>query len=62
MLLRNAVAVAFSGAAGSFISSAARSSVGGDTYDANISYDGTSANLDQATDYSETLTFTISES
>jgi len=61
-LFRNAVTVSFSGAAGSFISSAARSSVGGDTYDANISYDGTSANLDQATDYSETLTFTISES
>ena len=61
-ILRDAVAVSFSGATGTFISSGARSSVGGDSYDANISYDGTSANLDQATDYSETLTFTISES
>ncbi len=61
-LLRGAVAVSFSGATGTFISSAARTAVGGDTYDANVSYDGTSANLDQATDYSETLTFTISES
>jgi hypothetical protein len=61
-LLRNAVAVSFTGATGTFISSAARSAVGGDSYDANITYDGTSANLDQATDYTETLTFTISES
>jgi len=61
-ILRDAVAVSFSGDTGTFISSGARSSVGGDSYDANISYDGTSANLDQATDYSETLTFTISES
>jgi len=61
-LLRDAVAVSFSGATGTFISSGARSAVGGDSYDANITYDGTSANLDQATDYTETLTFTISES
>jgi hypothetical protein len=58
-LLRNAVAVSFSGASGSFVSTTARSAVGGDSYDAKITYDGTSANLDQATDYSETLTFTI---
>jgi len=57
--LRNAVAVSFSGAAGSFVSTTARSVVGGDNYDAKITYDGTAANLDQATDYSETLTFTI---
>jgi len=58
-LLRNAVAVSFSGASGQFISTAARSSVGGDSYDAKITYDGTAANLDQATDYTETLTFSI---
>ena len=61
-ILRDAVAVSFSGATGTFISSGARSAVGGDSYDANITYDGTAANLDQATDYTETLTFTISES
>ena len=58
-LLRNAVAVSFSGASGQFISTAARSAVGGDTYDAKITYDGTAANLDQATDYTDTLTFSI---
>ncbi len=58
-LLRNAVAVPFSGATGTFVSTTARSAVGGDSYTANITYNGTSANLDQATDYSETLTFTI---
>ncbi len=58
-LLRNAVAVSFSGASGSFVSTTARSVVGGDNYDAKITYDGTAANLDQATDYTETLTFTI---
>jgi hypothetical protein len=58
-LLRNAVAVAFTGASGTFVSTTARSAVGGDSYDAKITYDGTSANLDQATDYSETLTFSI---
>jgi hypothetical protein len=61
-LLRDAVAVSFTGASGAFITSGARSSVGGDSFDANITYDGTSSNLDQATDYTETLTFTISES
>jgi hypothetical protein len=61
-ILRDAVAVSFSGATGTFISSGARSAVGGDSYDANITYYGTAANLDQATDYTETLTFTISES
>jgi len=61
-LLRDAVAVSFTGDTGTFMSSSARSAVGGDSYDANITYDGTSANLDQATDYTETLTFTISES
>ncbi|NQV81807.1 MAG: hypothetical protein HQ495_14720, partial [Alphaproteobacteria bacterium] len=55
-LLRNAVAVSFSGAGGSFVSTTARSIVGGDSYDAKITYDATAANLDQATDYSETLT------
>lgn len=58
-LLRNAVAVSFTGASGQFVSTAARSVVGGDSYDAKISYDGTAANLDQATDYTETLTFSI---
>lgn len=58
-LLRDAVAVSFSGASGTFVTTTARSAVGGDDYDAEISYDGTSANLDQATDYSETLTFSI---
>jgi hypothetical protein len=58
-LLRNAVAVSFTGASGQFISTAVRSAVGGDSYDARITYDGTSANLDQATDYTETLTFSI---
>lgn len=58
-LLRNAVAISFTGDTGTFVSTSARSVVGGDDYDAKITYDGTSANLDQATDYSETLTFTI---
>ncbi len=58
-LLRNAAAVSFTGDAGTFVSTTARSAVGGDSYDAKITYDGTSANLDQATDYTETLTFSI---
>lgn len=58
-LLRNSVAVSFSNDTGSFVSTTARSAVGGDSYDAQITYDGTAANLDQATDYTETLTFTI---
>jgi len=58
-LLRDAVAVSFTGDTGSFVSTTARSVVGGDDYDAKITYDGTAANLDQATDYTETLTFTI---
>lgn len=58
-ILRDAVAVSFSGAAGNFVVTTARSAVGGDSYDAEITYDGTAANLDQATDYTETLTFSI---
>ncbi len=58
-LLRDSVAVSFTGANGAFANKTSRSVVGGDLYDAKISYDGTSANLPQATNYSETLTFTI---
>lgn len=59
-LLRDAVQVSFSGETGQFVGTTARSQVGGDDYDASITYDGTAANLGQATDYSETLTFAIS--
>jgi hypothetical protein len=38
-LLRDAVSVSFTGASGTFISSGARSAVGGDSFDAEISYD-----------------------
>jgi hypothetical protein len=58
-VVRDSVAVSFSGANGTFINKTSRSVVGGDNYDAKISYDGTAANLPQATNYSETLTFTI---
>jgi hypothetical protein len=59
-LSRNTVNVAFTGATGQFVSTTARSVLGGDAYDAKISYDGVSAALPQATNYTETLTFTIS--
>ena len=59
-LSRNTVNVAFTGATGQFVSTTARSILGGDAYDAKISYDGVSAALPQATNYTETLTFTIS--
>jgi hypothetical protein len=52
--------VSFSGETGQFVGTTARAQVGGDDYDASISYDGKAANLGQATDYSETLTFAIS--
>ncbi|MDA0369254.1 MAG: hypothetical protein O3C65_14310 [Proteobacteria bacterium] len=58
-VLRDSVGVSFSGATGTFINKTARSIVGGDNYDAKVSYDGSGANLPQATNYSETLTFTI---
>jgi hypothetical protein len=59
-MLNGAVNVSFTGANGTFKSSSARSVVAGDSYDAKVSYDGTLANLPQATNYSETLTFTVS--
>jgi len=58
-LLRDAVQVSFVGENGQFVNTTVRSQVGGDNYDAKVSYDGTAANLGQATDYAETLTFTI---
>ncbi|MEQ8248283.1 MAG: hypothetical protein RID42_11455 [Alphaproteobacteria bacterium] len=58
-VVRDSVGVSFTGANGTFINKTSRSIVGGDNYDAKISYDGSSANLPQATNYSETLTFTI---
>jgi len=58
-LLRDAVQVSFSGSSAQFVNATARSAIGGDDYDAQISYDGTAANLGQATDYTETLTFSI---
>jgi len=58
-VVRDSVGVSFTGANGTFINKTSRSIVGGDNYDAKISYDGTGANLPQATNYSETLTFTI---
>lgn len=58
-LVRNTVNVSFTGATGSFVQTTARSVLGGDNYDAKISYDGVSASLPQATNYTETLTFTI---
>lgn len=59
-LVRDAVNVSFSGASGTFVTKSSRSIVGGDLYDAKVTYDGSSANLPQASNYNETLTFAIS--
>jgi len=59
-LSRNSVNVSFTGATGQFVTTTARSVLGGDAYDAKVSYDGVSAALPQASNYTETLTFTIS--
>ena len=48
-VVRDSVGVSFTGANGTFINKTSRSIVGGDNYDAKISYDGSSANLPQAT-------------
>lgn len=59
-LSRNSVNVTFTGPTGQFASSTVRSVLGGDLYDAQVSYSGETAGLPQASNYTETLTFTIS--
>lgn len=56
---RDAVLLSFSGANATFVQASARSATGGDSYGARVGYDGSTALLGSATDYSETLTFTI---
>lgn len=58
-LYRDAVVLSFSGANATFVQAATRTATGGDTYGARLGYDGSTALLGSATDYSETLTFTI---
>ena len=58
-LYRDAVLLSFSGASATFVQASARSAANGDSYGARVGYDGSAALLGSATDYSETLTFTI---
>jgi hypothetical protein len=58
-LYRDAVLLSFSGASATFVQASARSAANGDIYGARVGYDGSTALLGSATDYSETLTFTI---
>jgi hypothetical protein len=58
-LYRDATAISFSGATGTFINKATRSAGPGDPYAVQVSYDGSAANLAASNDYAETLTFTI---
>lgn len=58
-LYRDAVLLSFSGASATFVQASARSAANGDSYGARVGYDGSGALLGSATDYSETLTFTI---
>lgn len=58
-LYRDAVQLSFNGASATFVQASARSASNGDSYGARVGYDGSGALLGSATDYSETLTFTI---
>lgn len=58
-LYRDAVLLSFSGASATFVQASTRTASGGDSYGARVGYDGSTALLGSATDYSETLTFTI---
>lgn len=59
-LSRNGTTIGFAGDTGSFVQTAAPSGVGGDPYDAGVTYDGSAALLSAANDYGEILTFTVS--
>ena len=58
-LSASASAALSSGASATFVQASARSAANGDSYGARVGYDGSTALLGSATDYSETLTFTI---
>ncbi len=58
-LAEGSSALTFSSETATFVESTERTGTGGDEYVVNLSYDGTTTNLGTATDYSETLTFTI---
>lgn len=58
-LAEGATALSFSSETATFVESTERTAAGGDTYEVNLSYDGSTSNLATAADYSETLTFTI---
>lgn len=59
-LYRDGTPIGFTGDTGTYVQTTSPSSVGGETYAANISYDGTAALLGAATNYGEILTFTVS--
>ena len=58
-LFQGTAALTFTAETATFVSSAERTAAGGDAYEVNLAYDGTTSNLATATDYTETLTFTI---
>ena len=60
VLYRGATPITFSGTSAQFIATAAKSAHSGDPYDVQVSYNGATVVLTQATDYVENLTFTIS--
>ena len=58
-LSQGTIALSFTAETATFVESAERTAVGGDDYEVSLAYDGTTTNLANATDYAETLTFTI---
>jgi len=56
---RDGIPIGIAGDTGTFVSTGAISALGGDLYNAEVSYDGSATLLAQATDYGETLTFTL---
>lgn len=60
VLYRGTTPLSFSGTTAQFVATAAKSAHSGDPYDVQVSYNGATVVLTQATDYIENLTFTIS--
>ncbi len=58
-LYQGTLALSFTAETATFVESSQRTGPGGDAYEVSLEYDGTTTNLANATDYSETLTFTI---
>jgi len=58
-LSEGTTALTFASETATFAQSSQRTTAGGDSYVVNLSYDGSTTNLATATDYRETLTFTI---